>query len=95
MSVSMEVVLKVVIVVVVVLALGVQGVQGVKIHDPQIGQRNMRGMMTIKKYEDIIANVVSCQLREQCVPCLPWALRSTTGCRFASLVVPPNIHVAD
>ena len=72
MSVSIEVVLKVVMVVVVisvvvvVLALGVQGVQGaqgVKIHDPQIGQSNMRGILTMtKRYRDIITNVVSCLL---------------------------------
>ena len=70
----MEVVLKVVMfVVMVVVALGVKGAQGVKIHDPQIGQRNMRGIMTMtKKYRDTITNVVSCLLREACVLWLPW-----------------------
>jgi len=50
MSVSLEVLLKVVMVVVVVVVVGsVQGVQGVKIQDPHMGQRIMRGMMTTRR----------------------------------------------
>lgn len=75
MSVSMEVVLKVVMVVVVIVVVGsvqgVQGIQRVKIHDPQIGQRNMRGMTRTRRYMDIAAIVVSYLLREDCVLWLP------------------------
>ena len=48
---------KTVVVMVVVVVGSVLGAQGVKIQDPQIGQRSMRGMAATRRYLDIIADV--------------------------------------